>query len=282
MKHQKLAHLKTGFVLKRHDDHGWLESNNDSTKKLVLIHGVTGGKEDMLPLAVEYEKRGYHVYCLDLPGHNDSPWNGEMSFSQLAEWLHRFILHIGDPEVLIGNSFSSAVVYTYIQRGFLPDKTHIILGCPTPDTSRLAYSLHRVSNIIPTETSWYIYTTKLANGIRTTMAAKKLRRQSIRWLVESEKRKRPTLHPHAGILLSNLLFSDNPYDGEHISESVQRRMTVILGTKDNVVTRKTAGKLKTLLPHAKHIPAHGAGHILHFEAVDDYLHTMDKTNEHHL
>jgi len=276
MKHQKLAHLKTRFTLKHHADYGWLESTNAAEKKLVLIHGVTGGKEDMLPLAVEYEKRGYHVYCLDLPGHNDSPWNGEMSFLQLADWLRGFISHIGEPDVLVSNSFSSAVVYAYIQQGNLPAKTHVILGCPTPDTSRLAYGLHRVSNIIPTETSWYLYTTKLANGIRTSMAAKKLRRQSIRWLMESEKRKRPTLHPHAGILLSNLLFTDNPYEGARIPDDIQRRMTIILGTKDNVVTRKTAGKLKDLLPEAKHILAHGAGHILHFEALDDYLYILDK------
>lgn len=271
MKHQKLNDLKALFDLKQEAEYGWLESRNDFEKKLLLIHGVTGGKEDMLPLAVEYEQRGYHVYCLDLPGHGDSPWPGEMSFVELAEWLHGFITKIGEPDVLVSNSFSSAVVYRYIQQGFLPEKTHVILGCPTPDTSRIAYSLHRVSNIIPTETSWYLYTTKLANGIRTTMAAKKLRRQSIRWLMESEKRKRPTLHPHAGILLSNLLFSDNPYDGERISEDIQRRMTVILGTKDNVVTRKTAGKLKELLPHSKHILAQGAGHILHFEAVEDII-----------
>lgn len=277
MKHTKLADLKTLFSVKRHESHGWLESRNDFDKKLVLVHGVTGGKEDMLPLAVEYEKRGYHVYCLDLPGHGDSPWTGEMSFDDLAIWLHEFITYIGEPDVLVSNSFSSAVVYAYIQQGYLPKKTHVILGCPTPDTSRLAYSLHRVSNIIPTETSWYLYTTKVANGIRTTMAAKKIRRQSIRWLMESEKRKRPTLHSHAGILLSNLLFTDNPYLGEPIPDEVQRRMTVILGTKDNVVTRKTAGKLEELLPNAKHILAHGAGHILHFEAVEDYLYIIDKS-----
>jgi len=271
MKHRKLAELKTLFHLKQRGKYGWLESKNDFDKKLVLVHGVTGGKEDMLPLAVEYEKRGYHVYCLDLPGHGDSPWPGEMSFTDLARWLQGFIVQIGEPDVLVSNSFSSAVVYAYIQQGFLPAGTHVILGCPTPDTSRLAHGLHRVSNIIPTGTSWYLYTTKLANGIRTSMAAKKIRHQSIRWLMESEKRKRPTLHPHAGILLSNLLFTDNPYDGERIPDDIQRRMTVILGTKDNVVTRKTAGKLRELLPLSKHILAHGAGHILHFEAVPEIV-----------
>jgi pimeloyl-ACP methyl ester carboxylesterase len=269
MKHRKLADLEQEFDAKKDGDHGWLESKNSSDKTLVLVHGVTGGKEDMLPLAVEYEKLGYHVYCLDLPGHGDSPWHGEMTFSELAEWLRRFIERIGEPDVLISNSFSSAVVYAYIQLGFLPRKTHVILGCPTPDTSRLAYSLHRASNIIPTETSWYLYTTWLANAIRTSMAAKKLKKESIRWLIESEKRKRPTIHPRAGILLSNLLFTDNPYKGERIPDEIQQRMTVILGTKDNVVTRKTAHILRELLPRARHVLAHGSGHILHFEAVED-------------
>lgn len=277
MKHQKLKDLKTQFELKQEGGYGWLESTNQAEKKLVLVHGVTGGKEDMLPLAVEYEAHGYHVYCLDLPGHGDSLWPGEMSFSDLAEWLQRFIAHIGEPEVLVSNSFSSAVVYAYMQRGYLPLKTHVILGCPTPDTSRLAYGLHKVSNVMPKGISWYLYTTGVANGIRTSMAAKKLQRTPVRWLIESEKRKRPTLHPHAGILLSNLLFSDNPYEGERISEDIQHRMTVILGTKDNVVSRRAVNTLKDLLPQAKHILAQGSGHILHFEAVSDYIDLIDKT-----
>jgi pimeloyl-ACP methyl ester carboxylesterase len=272
MKHRKLADLKQLFVAHQYGEYGWLESKAvTATKKLILVHGVTGGKEDMLPLAVEYEKQGYHVYCLDLPGHGDSPWQGSMTFSELAQWLDGFVAHVGEPDVLVSNSFSSAVVYSYIQQGMLPVKTHVILGCPTPDTSRIAYSLHRIGNIIPMNTSWYLYTTWVANGIRTSMAAKKLRRESIRWLIESERRKRPTLHPQAGILLSNLLFSDNPYAGERIPEEIQRRMTVILGTKDNVVTRRTVDTLQELLPYAKHMLAHGAGHILHFEAVDDII-----------
>lgn len=271
MKHQKLADFKTRFDIMQEGEYGWLESRNQAKKKLVLVHGVTGGKEDMLPLAVEYEARGYHVYCLDLPGHGDSPWSGDVSFSGLAEWFRGFVEYIGDPDVIVSNSFSSAVVYAYLQRGYLPEKTHVILSCPTPDTSRLAYGLHKLSNSMPLDIGWYLYTTWFANGIRTSMAAKKFEKQSIRWLIESERRKRPTIHPHAGILLSNLLFSDNPYNGERISEEIQRRTTVIIGTKDNVVTRRTAGIVQELLPQAKHTLAHGAGHILHFEAVDDYL-----------
>ncbi|HEY0965263.1 MAG TPA: alpha/beta hydrolase [Candidatus Saccharimonadales bacterium] len=271
MKHRKLSDLKRLFTTKMYDGYGWLESENTYDKKLVLVHGVTGGKEDMLPLAVEYEKRGYHVYCLDLPGHGSSPWPGKMTFSDLAKWLDGFIAHIGEPEVLVSNSFSSAVVYAYIQHGFLPSKTHVILGCPTPDISRLSSRLHKLSNMVPIDVSWYLYTTRLANGVRTSVLSKKLDMRSLRWLIESERRKRSALHAHAGMLLTSLIFSDNPYDGAEISEDIQRRMTVILGTKDNVVTRKTAGRLKELLPHATHIPAHGAGHIIHFEAVEDIL-----------
>lgn len=277
MKHRKLKDLKTQFELKQEGEYGWLESTNRAEKKLVLVHGVTGGKDDMLPLAVEYEAHGYHVYCLDLPGHGDSSWPGEMSFADLAKWLKGFITLIGEPEVLVSNSFSSAVVYAYMQRGYLPAKTHVILGCPTPDTSRLAHGLYRVGGVMPKGISWHLYTMKVANGLRTSMMAKKRQRTPVRWLIESEKRKRSTLHPHAGLLLSGLIFSDNPYQGERISEDIQRRMTVIIGTKDNVVSRRAIGTLKNIMPFSRHILAQGSGHILHFEAVSDYVDLIDKT-----
>ena len=61
MTHQKLADLRKNFSSHTDSGYGWLESKNEHEKTLLLIHGVTGGKDDMLPLAVEYEKRGDHV-----------------------------------------------------------------------------------------------------------------------------------------------------------------------------------------------------------------------------
>jgi pimeloyl-ACP methyl ester carboxylesterase len=271
MAHITLARLREQFDTRKSNGYGWLESKNSHDKTLLLIHGVTGSKNDMLPLAVEYEKQGYHVYCLDLPGHGDTEWPGGTDFERLAVWLREFIELIGEPDVLFSNSFSSAVVYAYLQRGYLPANTHVILGCPTPEISRLSNSVYKIGKALPLETGWYLYTTWVANGVRTSFAARKLERTSIRWLVESERSKRPTIHPRAGMTLSNLLFVENPYQGPLLPKSTQEQMTVIVGARDNVVTKRTRKNLQELLPYAKHITANRAGHILHFEAVEQIL-----------
>lgn len=266
MRHQKLRDLKQHFTTCSNQRYGWLESTKSAPKKLILIHGVTGGKEDMLPLAIEYEKQGYYVYCLDLPGHGESAWVDGISFEYLAEWLSGFFELVGMPDLLISNSFSSAIVYAYLQKNSLPAHTHVILGCPTPDISHLSRGLYKVGSFIPDRTGWYLYTTAIANIVRLSMASKKPTRSSVLWLFESEWRKRSTILPHAGIGLSTLLFVENPYDGPLLPDVTQKQMTIVLGTRDNVVMRRTPARLKQLLPLAHFIPAHGSGHILHFEA----------------
>ena len=50
----------------------WFECNTSADKAVILFHGVTGGKIDMVPLAERYVNFGYAVYAIDLPGHGGS------------------------------------------------------------------------------------------------------------------------------------------------------------------------------------------------------------------
>jgi pimeloyl-ACP methyl ester carboxylesterase len=69
-----------------------------------------------------------------------------------------------------------------------------------------------------------------------------------------------------------MLYTDeNPYEKNTISPSVQSRVTVVQGAKDNVATRRTPKILRELLPGADHILLPGVGHILHFEAPDEIV-----------
>ena len=47
-------------------------------------------------------------------------------------------------------------------------------------------------------------------------------------------------------------------------------VSIVMGGKDNVVTSRTSEIVHQLMPHAQLIIAPEAGHILHFEAVDQY------------
>lgn len=66
--------------------------------------------------------------------------------------------------------------------------------------------------------------------------------------------------------MSSLLDTHNPYFAPAPPLDVQERITIILGTKDNVVTKRSLPLLRRLLPRARMIMVPGVGHILHFEA----------------
>ena len=66
-----------------------------------------------------------------------------------------------------------------------------------------------------------------------------------------------------------MLYEQNPFV-EGVPFDSQRRVTVILGGKDNIITSKTPGIIRQLLPETQIISAPSAGHILQFEAIEFY------------
>ena len=48
------------------------------------------------------------------------------------------------------------------------------------------------------------------------------------------------------------------------------RSSIVIGGKDNIITARTPEIICQLIPHAQLIIAPEAGHILHFEAVEQY------------
>ena len=90
------------------------------------------------------------------------------------------------------------------------------------------------------------------------------------WFLESEKYKKATTTLRTSTILSTLLYNDNPFTASPSLE-VQRRVTVVMGARDRVVSEKARGVMRQLLPEAKIRIVPNAGHILHFEAWRDLL-----------
>lgn len=247
----------------------WLAANKTAQKAVVLVHGVTGNKLDMVALGQEYIQRGYAVYAPDLPGHGSAPALDATTFDELGDWLHHCIEAIGCvPDILVGNSFASGICYNYATNGYLLPQTHLILACPTPDIAWSSRALRRASGILPAKIAVKSYNSRLAIKTRVAYLSKAKQPSPKKWLNESEHHKIPFIDATVGNRLSMLLASHNPYFAPPLPPETQRQITIIIGKKDNVITKRSLTILRTILPHARLLMVPQVGHILHFEAPE--------------
>jgi pimeloyl-ACP methyl ester carboxylesterase len=275
MTHKSLAERSSNFHVRQfgHEEvFHCLVANETGAKVAVVVHGITGNKRDMALIAEGLAKRGYAVYCPDLPGHDATdPLDNLQSFSSLGQWLERCIGAIGKtPDILIGNSFGSAVCYSYAQQGFLPSRAKLILGCPTPDVALKTRFLREASGFLPQKLMTKLYNSRPGIWLRVIILSQTPKGSSARaWLYESEYHKVSLIDTSICHVMSKLLDQDNPYKAGELSEDVQRRTVVMVGDRDNVLTRKSLKILRQLLPNARFDIISGAGHLLHFEAIED-------------
>jgi alpha-beta hydrolase superfamily lysophospholipase len=251
----------------------WLAANESAKKAVVLVHGVTGNKLDMVALGEEYIKRGYAVYAPDLPGHGSAPVLNADTFDDLGNWLRDCIDAIGrTPDILVGNSFASGICYNFAAQGYLSLQTHLILACPTPDIAWSSRALRRASGILPPKFTIKSYNSRLAIKTRVVYLSKAKHHPSAKkWLNESEYLKIPFIDATVGNRLSMLLATHNPYL-TLLPDDIQRHITVIVGERDNVITKRSLSTLRTILPHARILMVPKVGHILHFEAPEFIAH----------
>ena len=105
----------------------WFECNTSADKAVILFHGVTGGKIDMVPLAERYVNFGYAVYAIDLPGHGGSVQPPLNTYDDLADWLVEDLARLGrTPDLIVSNSYSSSIVYHALRTEKIPKNTKVI------------------------------------------------------------------------------------------------------------------------------------------------------------
>ncbi|MBL8159690.1 alpha/beta fold hydrolase [Candidatus Saccharibacteria bacterium] len=272
--HEPLQHIEKEFItFQRHHngvEYHFLATNTKAKRGVLLLHGVTGNKLDMVVLGRHLARQGYAVYAPDLPGHGSAKGLVAKDFDQLGRWLDGCVASLAAQGVsinlVIGNSFAAAICYNYAQQGLLPDGCQLLLNCPTPDISRASRLLRYMGQALPEVVAWRLYNSHLVISIRIKYLHVSKRPEAKRWLRESELYKRSFLDVPVSNAMSALLHTHNPYEGRRLTKAVQQRTEYIIGDRDNVVTRHTATRLRQLLPDATPHVIHGAGHILHFDA----------------
>jgi len=75
----------------------------------ILVHGLTGSKEDFLVLLPELAAQGYDAWALDLRGIFESPSQGPFDLDTLAGDVVALAEYVGGPVHLVGHSFGGLV-----------------------------------------------------------------------------------------------------------------------------------------------------------------------------
>lgn len=245
----------------------FLVANRSASKMALILHGVTGNKLDMALLGRYLARHGFAVYLPDLPGHGSAPAVVHRQFAELGRWLDDCIRSTGrQPTVVIGNSFGSAVCYSYAQQGLLPEGTALVLNCPTPDTAIMTRMLQATGRLLPDRLAGRVYNANWAVALRIGYLHVSGDDSARHWLKESERLKRDFINPTVSNNMARLLQTQSPYRGPQLSEPVQRRTSYVIGERDNVVTAHTWSIMQRLLPLAERRIVPAAGHILHFDA----------------
>jgi pimeloyl-ACP methyl ester carboxylesterase len=266
---ETLTHFEQRLVTQDGITYSFSVANEASDRKAVFVHGVTGAKEDMMIMGRKVATKGYATYLVDLPNHGKSSKIDIQTFDQMGEWLRNAIAAIGiAPDVIIGNSYGSAICYNYAAQGFLPRHTQLILGCPTPDISFMTVLLGKTLIHLPHSMIRPFYNSRAMIETRVAYLSRSRNAQSRKLLRTSEMRKIPYLDVLAATKMGHMMRSHNPFQRARLSEAAQRRTTVVIGDRDNVVTSRSIAKLRRILPYASFDIVRGVGHILHFEAPE--------------
>lgn len=256
-------------------NYSYLFKGKEDGPIIILIHGVSGSAKDFMGIASALGSKGYGVVLPNLPGHMDSDYVDAQTFTDLAQWLNDFIhaLNLKRPPVAIaGNSLAGAMCYEYAVHFGLDKKTKIFLVVPTPFIARLVKLFQDILVALPDRIVKYAYDKPVMNHLRVNYALVTKDKAIRRRVFESERRKefldvRILRYPV-------LLAKSNPFQRIRADEDLQRQIVLLCGEQDNVAGKRSLGMLRKLLPHSKMVIVPRTGHIMHFEAEDDYIHHL--------
>ena len=238
---------------------------------VAVFHGVTGNKFDMSALVAELVSAGRRVVAFDLPGHGEASKELFDQFDELGQWMASALKASGeDFEVIMSNSFGSGITYNYLSQGLLQDNMRVVLGCPTPKIAAKAYVLNYLGNLVSEELANDVYSSELLIKVRVETLQQKKGRQYKNWMFESEYYKTSWISAKATTNMTELFLQEKPYSAV-LAESVQKRVTVLAGDRDNAVTKDAMKYLRELMPNSEFRTAPGAGHLLHFEAISEVV-----------
>ena len=278
-KPNSLTELSRGFERVRFRDskreYAALATGNGE-KKVAIFHGVTGNKLDMAVLMHRLAADGFRVVAFDLPGHGEAAREEFHGFDELGGWMAGALAATGEKfDVVVSNSFASGIMYNLLSQKLIPDDMKIVMCCPTPKIAAKAFLLHLFGSLVAEDVSDDAYNSELGVLVRVESLQRKKKGHYRDWMFESEYYKMDWISSRMTINMTELFLEEKPYLA-HLPVSLQRRVTVVVGKKDNCITLDAARYLRKRMPESRFVMVPEAGHLLHFEAVPEVVEVVKK------
>ncbi|KAJ7600725.1 Alpha/Beta hydrolase protein [Mycena floridula] len=258
----------------------WLMGPEKSTKKIVLIHGLSIPAMIWKDIAPELAKRGYRVLLYDLfgRGYSDAPctkYDAPLYTTQLALLFQHLKWDKADVMgVSMGGGIAAAFVASFPE--LVGNMVVLLASAGVMDSTDLSRTskfmsaplVQTLASSVPVRK----YLQKLTNST-TASAANSL---------DEIVRLQSAHLPGYNAALSSSL-RDGPIRGltqAFKSEAFKgRKVLIVHGTKDRTVPYKYASTIQSLLPegtHSKIITIEDAGHDLTTTVPDDILKAFDQ------
>ncbi|MEA1977019.1 MAG: alpha/beta hydrolase [Chloroflexota bacterium] len=240
-------------------EHG--EDRNSGSPPLVLIHGSGGSRLHWPPQLRRLPN--YHVFGLDLPGHGDSPGEGETTIvgyvEQVVDWLDEQGI---ERAVLAGHSMGGAIAMTTALEN--PDRVAGLVLVGTGGRLRVNGEILQASAdpIRFEETVEVVITWAFSD-------------QAPEKLVSLAKMR--MLETRPGIIHGDFVAC-NQFDICDELPEIRVPTLIISGEQDRLTPLKYAHHLDTEIPESTLVLIEGAGHMVMLErplevsgAVEQYL-----------
>jgi pimeloyl-ACP methyl ester carboxylesterase len=227
---------------------------------LILVHGISGDHNGLVPLAAELVKQ-YRLVLVDLPGHGLSDNVMLPNAKALQDWFSSVIWkiekEIGSADAIVAHSFGcSAVLSSEVLA-----KKNVILINPVPTPSAMYSKYARV--IMNSAHFWaHIYNWRLFILLRGMTLAKYRTRESmrrVRWVGWNSKASYSQIVFQAGLV--DIILDSSAYQKAKSSHI----LAVICGMSDTTASERDSLDMKRVFGNTHSIFIRG-GHLLPIES----------------
>lgn len=93
-------------------------------KHIILLHGAIGAADQLQPLALNLESKGYRVHCLNFSGHGRMPFAARFGIEEFAAELLQYILehNLQQPDIFGYSMGGYVALYLALQKPALVGK----------------------------------------------------------------------------------------------------------------------------------------------------------------